>query len=150
MAVVASAAAAQAALVTFQSQDNLGRTVYFTPSPGSPEIASVHVAGGASKTVQLPDTYEGNFYSVIDGQANQPGMLGEVKFGGWGQLNYFDVSAIVDPNDKNNVKQMYPADSGSPMSGCENFPCNNAYYLPDDIQTKSTEESHIITVLGGN
>jgi hypothetical protein len=149
LAVVASAAAAQAAAVTFQSLDNRGRTVYFTPSPGSPEIPSVHVDGGASQTVQFPDTYEGNFYAVIDGRANTPGMLGEVKFGGWGALNYFDVSAIVDPNDKNNIKEMYPASAGSPISGCENFPCNNAYYLPDDIQTKSTTENHIITTLGG-
>jgi hypothetical protein len=34
------------------------------------------------------------------------------------------------------------------MSGCEEFPCDNAYYLPDDVQTKTTSEDHLITTLG--
>jgi len=58
------------------------------------------------------------------------------------------VSAIVDANDHGNVKQMWPKSSQSPMSGCVVFPCNNAYYLPDDVQTKVTTERHLISTLG--
>lgn len=148
MALVASAAAVSAGTVTFWTLDNVQRTIYFTGNPGSANIASVVVNNKENTTVQFPEPWVGNFYAVQDGQANNPGMLGEVNFSGWNGLTYFDVSAIVDPNDQDNVKQMWPKSSQQPMSGCEVFPCNNAYWLPDDIQTKTTTESDIITTLG--
>jgi hypothetical protein len=75
-------------------------------------------------------------------------MLGEVSLNSWNGLTYFDVSAIVDPSDHDNVKQMWPVKSQTPMSGCEVFPCNNAYWLPDDVQTKATSETDLMTTLG--
>lgn len=146
--LAASAAAVNAGSVSFWTLDNIERTVYFTPSPGSPEIAPVTVSNKENTTVTLPDTYHGNFYAVQQGQQNKPGMLGELAFGGYGGMTFFDVSAIVDPTDINNVKQMWPIGEAGPMSGCENFNCNNAYYLPDDIQTKATHSVDIMTTLG--
>ncbi|TFB03853.1 hypothetical protein CCMA1212_003833 [Trichoderma ghanense] len=147
--LIASAALSSAASITFWTLDNAQRTIYFTSNPGNSNIDSVKVDGDKNSTVTFPDTWQGNFYAVKEGSANVPGMLGEVNFGSWHGLTYFDVSAIVDPNDKDNVKQMFPAKSLEPMSGCVNFPCNNAYYLPDDIQTKATQEQELVCTLGG-
>ena len=140
--------AVTAGKVTFWTLDDKVRTIYFTPNPGSANIDSVTVSNAEKTTVDFPEPYVGNFYAVQKGKENSPGMLGEVNFSGWNGKTYFDVSAIVDAGDKDNVKQMWPVDSQSPMSGCEVFPCDNAYYLPDDVQTKVTEENHIITTLG--
>lgn len=146
--LIASAALSSAASVSFWTLDNAQRTIYFTSNPGSSNIDTVTTAPGKNTTVTFPDTWQGNWYAVKEGTDNTPGMLGEVNFGSWKGLTYFDVSAIVNPNDKDNVKQLFPASSYEPMSGCENFPCNDAYYLPDDIQTKATMESDLICTLG--
>ncbi|KND93991.1 hypothetical protein TOPH_01618 [Tolypocladium ophioglossoides CBS 100239] len=148
LALVASAIAVSASTVTFWTLDNVQRTVYFTGNPGSAQINPVTVSNRANTTVNFPGQWVGNFYAVPNGQANKPGMLGEVNFSGWNGLTYFDVSAIVDPTDQNNVKQMWPKVSRNPMSGCQVFPCNNVYWLPDDVQTKTTTESDLITTLG--
>lgn len=149
LALVGSAALASAAnKVTFWTLDDTKRTIYFTANDNQHFLDEVTVDSSEKTTVEFPDGFVGNFYAVAEGEENIPGMLGEVMFGGGYGLTYFDVSAIVDANDKNGVKQMYPAESKSPMSGCEVFPCNNAYYLPDDVQTKTTSETHIITTLG--
>lgn len=146
-----AAVAAAQNTITFQSQDNVGRTVYVTANAGLAAIAPVYVAAGASVDVNFVEGWIGNAYAVQDGQPNVPGMLAEVNFNSWGGLTFFDVSAIVNPNDKDNVKEMYPADAPqTPTSGCTVFPCNNCYYAPDDIQTKSTSQTHLIVTLGGN
>ncbi|KAJ6438447.1 DNase1 protein [Purpureocillium lavendulum] len=150
LALAATAAVANAASVTFWTLDDKTRTIKFTcnEGSGSAPIESVTVSNAEKKVVQFPDQWVGNFYAVQEGANDIPGMLGEINFGSWGGMTYFDVSAIVDPKDHDNVKQMWPASSQSPMSGCEVFPCNNAYYLPDDIQTKTTMENDLITTLG--
>jgi hypothetical protein len=150
MALVGSAALASAASVTFKTLDDLTRTVYFTPSAGHPAMEPVTVSSAEDTVVTFPDVYVGNYHAVVEGQANVDGMLGEVNFGGWNGMTYFDVSAIVNPGDKNNVKKMWPKGSQEPVSGCDVFPCNNAYYLPDDVQTKVTHEVDLITTLGGS
>ncbi|KAF5545208.1 DNase1 [Fusarium phyllophilum] len=146
--LVASATYAAAASVTFVTLDDKERTIIFTPDPGYEGPESVTVSSAKEVTVDFPDKYIGNFYAVQKGKADTPGMLGEVTFGGWNGKTYFDVSAIVDPNDKDNVKQMWPKSAATPMSGCETFPCDNCYWLPDDVQTKVTDEVDLITTLG--
>ncbi|KAF4995516.1 hypothetical protein FGRMN_5059 [Fusarium graminum] len=146
--LVASAAYAAAATVTFITLDDKERTIIFTPDPGFEGPESVTVSSAKEVTVDFPDKYIGNFYAVQKGAEDKPGMLGEVTFGGWNGKTYFDVSAIVDANDKNNVKQMWPKSGKTPMSGCETFPCDNCYWLADDVQTKVTEEVDLITTLG--
>jgi len=140
--------ASAAGTVTFWTLDDATRTIHFTHNnPDSPKLPSVTVSNKEKTVVSFPDGWVGNYYAVKDGEDNKPGMLGEVNFSHDGKT-YFDVSAIVDATDKDNVKQMWPKSSQSPMSGCVVFPCDNAYYLPDDIQTKVTEERDIITTLG--
>ncbi|KAK3944966.1 hypothetical protein QBC46DRAFT_130994 [Diplogelasinospora grovesii] len=151
---VAALLAAAATLVsaentlTFISQDSDARTLYFTGNPGHDEIEAVKVPGGKNVTVNIPYGWEGNFFSVTDGAEYKPGMLGEVAYNSWGGITFFDVSAIVDPNDHNGVKQMWPASAEEPVSGCEIFPCNFAYYLPDDVQTRATHETDLFCSLG--
>ncbi|KAK7409589.1 hypothetical protein QQX98_008251 [Neonectria punicea] len=148
LALAATASSVVANTVTFWTLDDATRTIYFTPSEGHVEIESVTVNAEKNTTVAFPDGYIGNYYAVQEGETNAPGMLGEVTFGGWNGLTYFDVSAIVNAADHNNVKQMWPKKAMQPMSGCEVFPCNNAYYLFDDVQTKVTDELDLISTLG--
>ncbi|PHH61905.1 hypothetical protein CDD81_7769 [Ophiocordyceps australis] len=148
LALVASAAVSHAGKVIFWTLDDVQRDIYFDPSEGSSRIDSVKVSNKENTTVEFPDVWVGNFYAIPEGKEKKPGMLGEVNFSGWIGLTYFDVSAIVDPNDHQNVKQMWPVDTQTPMSGCEVFPCDNAYWLPDDVQTKVTKETTLMTTLG--
>ncbi|KAI6081877.1 DNase1 protein [Hypoxylon rubiginosum] len=150
-AVAASLASANS--LTFINQDDTTRKIVFTPNAGLPTIDSVTVQGNDQVKVEVPNGWIGNAYSVSEGATDSPGMLAEVTFQGWNDLTYFDVSAIVNGNDKDGVKQMYPATQLSALtktlvSGCRNFPCNSAYYQPDDIQTVSTEETDLIVTLG--
>lgn len=151
LAILASAALASATnQVTFMSMDSTDRTVYFTPSSGQSDIDATTVSGGASITVEFPDAWIGNWYAVPTDAENTAGMLGEVSFNSWGDLTYFDVSAIVNPDDTTGVYQMYPADSEDPVSGCPTIEgCTNLYIGSDDVQTKSTTSTHLISTLGG-
>ena len=144
------AGAALANTVTFKSQDNIDRQVIFTANAGLEAVPAVQVPGGQDVTVAIPQGWLGNWYAVSEGSPNVPGMLGEVAFNGYADVTFFDVSAIVNPNDMNGVKEIYPANSASPTSGCQVFPCNNAYYVWDDVQTKATQENDLICTLGGN
>lgn len=152
---LASAVAVLAAenKVTFVSTDDVHRTVYFTPSVGhGREMPSIRLAAGQKVSVTFDKGWIGNFHAVHDGKTNTgEGMLGEVTFDGYGGKTFFDVSAIVVPGDVDNISQMYPADApNTPVSGCQVWPCNNAYWLPDDVQTKVTDQKHIITTVGKN
>jgi len=142
------AGAALANTVTFKSLDETSRKIIFTPNAGLAAIASVEVPGGQDVKVDFPQGWIGNWYSVSEGAQDVPGMLGEVAFNGWNGVTFFDVSAIVNPNDHNGVKKMYPANDPTPTSGCDKFPCNNAYYVWDDVQTKATQETDLVCTLG--
>lgn len=148
VALAAATMASAENTITFASQDSTDRTVHFTGNPGMPAIAPVQVAGGKNVTIDIPYGWTGNFFSVSDGQAVEPGMLGEVAFNSWNSITFYDVSAIVNPLDHVGVKQLYPAGDGKPTSGCRRFPCAFAYYHPDDIQTQGTHESDLICTLG--
>ncbi|KAH6892286.1 hypothetical protein B0T10DRAFT_292315 [Thelonectria olida] len=148
LALAAAVSSVAAGTVTFKTLDDKVRTVVFTPSEGHPQIESVTVSSKEDTTVTFPESYIGNFIALQQGESYQNGMLGEVTFGGWEGKTYFDVSAIVNATDKHNVKQMWPASAKTPISGCEVFPCNNAYYVFNDVQTKVTEEVDLITTLG--
>ncbi len=122
------AALASANTVKFVSQDSTPRTIIFTAQAG----------------------WIGNFYSISDGAAAVPGMLGELRWDGWNGLHFFDVSAIVNKDDIHGVKTIYPKVSKKPSSGCQSYinGCAHAYYQPDDIQTKSTTESDLVCTVG--
>lgn len=148
LALAAAVSSVAAGTVTFVTLDDAVRTIVFTPSEGHVAIDSVTVSKKEETTVTFPDNYIGNFFALQKDDTHVNGMLGEVTFGGWEGATYFDVSAIVNATDKDNVKQMWPASAKTPVSGCEVFPCNNAYYLPNDVQTKVTKEIDLITTLG--
>jgi hypothetical protein len=150
--VLASLAALASSVntVEFINQDGITRTIYFTQQAGFPSIGPATIAGLTTYTVEFPTGWIGNYYSVSEGAPIVPGMLGELRWNGWNGLNWFDVSAIVNPNDLNGVKTISPKYSGTPSSGCESYVdgCGNAYYTPGEDQTKSTAESALVCTLG--
>ncbi|TGJ81233.1 hypothetical protein E0Z10_g7547 [Xylaria hypoxylon] len=148
-----AATLASANSVTFVSQDATQRTIIFTPSAGLQQIESIVIAGYDKVKVDLPEAWIGNAYSVSEGAANVVGMLAEFTFQGWSGLTYFDVSAIVNPNDHEGVKELYPASEQDTevkvsVSGCTVFPCPTVYYHPDDVQTVTSLETDYICTLG--
>lgn len=135
--------------VEFVNQDSTTRTIYFTPQAGQASVDSLTVDGLGSGKATFPDSWIGNFYAVEEGAENTPGMLGEVSFAGYGTtLAWFDVSAIVNPNDNSNVKMIYPATGNTPVSGCQTFPCDNAYNTWDDVETQASPEADLICLIG--
>lgn len=147
LALLASATLASATnYITFASMDSTDRTIVWT---GTSTIENTDVPAGQNVTVEVPTGWTGNTYSVSSGKdLGTPGMLAEFAWNSYADATYFDVSAIVDPNDQEGVYQMYPVDTQDPVSGCWSFACANAYYLPDDVQTKSTTSNHIVVTLG--
>lgn len=136
-------------VIHFQNQDATKRTIIFTHNPGMEDIPDLTISGlNTVKNVTFPDSWTGNFFSVSEGSANTPGMLGEVMFNGFAGATYFDVSAIVNPDDGDGVKILKPLSTDEPLSGCQSFPCANAYNKPDDIATLSTDDTELICLLG--
>ncbi|OHE96399.1 DNase1 protein [Colletotrichum orchidophilum] len=150
LTLLGSAALVAANTVTFQSLDDVARTVYFTANAGLPPVEPVYVPAGSNVTVHIPFAWIGNFHPVSDGSENVTGIIGEVAFNGWNSLTYFDVSAIINALDHNGIQTIFPSLVQEPVSGCHVWPCNNAYYLPDDVQTKVTSETDLICTLGNN
>ncbi|KAI0460020.1 hypothetical protein F5B21DRAFT_207309 [Xylaria acuta] len=148
-----AATLASANSITFVNQDASQRTIVFTPSAGLPQIQSVVIAGLDQAKVDFPQGWIGNAYSISEGAPNVVGMLAEVTFQGWQGMTYFDVSAIVNPNDHDGIKELYPnieqdVKEKQSVSGCTIFPCSKAYYHPDDVQTVTTTEEDLICTLG--
>ncbi|KAI9651123.1 hypothetical protein NHQ30_001160 [Ciborinia camelliae] len=147
-AFTAFAAIASAASVHFVNQDSTTRTIVFTASAGYAAINRLVIKGDATANQTFPTGWVGNWYSVSQGATNTNGMLGEVSFDGWGGMTYFDVSAIINPNDINGVKEIFPLNTGTPISGCQTFPCSNAYNKPDDIQTQTSTSDKLVCLIG--
>jgi len=147
-AATALATLASANSVHFVNQDSTARTIYFTAQEDLEAISKLEIKGLGTANQTFPTGWIGNFYSVSDGAANVPGMLGELRFDGYAGATYFDVSAIVNPLDHDGVKEIFPLNSNTPVSGCQIFPCDNAYNLPDDVATQATDSSELIVLIG--
>jgi hypothetical protein len=132
----------------FVNQDGTTRHIVFTPSDGSPKINELTVQGNSNANQQFPQGWTGNAYSYNDGQPNVPGLLAEFRFNGYGKSNFFDVSAIVNPQATDGVMMIYPSQSKSPVSGCMTTSCSNQYNQPDDVATLSSTESDFTVLLG--
>lgn len=146
---LAFASLAAAGTVHFVNQDNIQRTVVFTEQVGLQTYANLVIPPLGTAAQEFATGWIGNWYAVPDGSPLEvPGMLGEVRFDGFAGATYFDVSAIVNPNDVDNVKMILPKNSDAPISGCQSFPCSNAYNQPNDIATLSTTDSELICLLG--
>lgn len=142
------AATALAGSVHFVNQDSTERTIVFTQNAGLESIPKLTLKGLETANQTFPTGWIGNWYSISKDAADVPGMLGEVAFDGWGGMNYFDVSAIVNPDDNNGVKEMFPLHTNTPVSGCQTFPCANAYNKWDDIQTQVSTSNELVCLLG--
>lgn len=136
--------------ITFVSQDATNRSIVFTPQAGISQIETVHLAGYESKVIDFPSGWVGNFFAMnVGDDPTHTGMLGEFTWNAWGGLTFFDVSAIVNPNDVNGIKEIFPKNANEPMAGCQDFPCNNAYNVwNDDVATKSTMETDFVCLIG--
>jgi len=144
----AATALATGNLLHFVNQDSTQRTVVFTASEGLEQIPDLVIPGLQTANQSIPDDWIGNCYSVSEGAPNVPGMLAEFSFNAFAGATYFDVSAIVNPGDNVGVKMIYPLGSNTPLSGCQRFPCENAYNTPDDIATLSSDETEFAVLLG--
>ncbi|CAL3964163.1 hypothetical protein PZA11_001589 [Diplocarpon coronariae] len=143
-----AAGVAAAGTVHFVNQDSTQRTIYFNPNSGLEALPELVVPGSETANQTFPAGWIGNWYSVSDGAENVPGMLGEVAFDGYAGASYFDVSAIVNPADNDGVKMIFPLHASDPVSGCQSFPCANAYNKWDDVATLSTDGSELVCLLG--
>jgi len=148
-AVIGFAATAFADTVTFKNLDSTPKTIYFTGQlnmAGAP--ATLELAANAVFTQTFTNNWNGNFYSVSSGSPATPGMLGEVNFSA-GTV-WYDVSAIINPNDLTGVKQLYTDAATDPVSGCDSYAerCSAVYMAPDDVQTKSTSLRDLICTVG--
>jgi len=154
LSTVFLAASALATLATaentlhFVNQDSTTRTIYFTAQAGLAEIPELVIEGLGTANQSIPENWIGNAYSVSEGAANVPGMLAEFSFNGYAGATYFDVSAIVNPNDADGIKMIFPLNSNTPVSGCQKFPCSNAYNKWDDIATLSSTDTDFVVLLG--
>ncbi len=79
-----------------------------------------------------------------------PKVIAEVTFNGWDGYTWYDISSIDALDDNTGVRQMYMLDGSGTLSGCETFPCDNAYQLADDIQTRSSSSSRDVVVTAGD
>jgi hypothetical protein len=137
----------RAGSITFNSEDGVGRVIHFT---GNGEIGELHVGPGESIAQDFPDGWTGNFYATCDGCDDAPGMLGEVAFDGFEGKTFYDVSAIVDPNDHAGVHRFAPGSGSGEEAGCDEFPCpESTYYQPDDVQTKVSDSKDFVVSLSG-
>lgn len=145
-ALAAVVAADNSAL--FVNQDATTRHVVFTPSEGFAQIDEIAIAGNTNATQAFPQGWTGNAYSYNDGEQNVAGILAEFAFNGYGDANFFDISAIVNPQATDGIIMMYPSNSKTPVSGCVTVSCTNQYNLPDDIATLASPESDFTVILG--
>jgi len=150
---VLGAALASANSVTFVNQDATKRTLVFTPDISHQPIGDVIVPSFQEVAVNFPASWIGNVYSVSEGAPRVDGMLAEFVFQGFQGMTFFDVSAIVNPHDHDGIHELYPASQKGlkekqNVSGCVVFPCNTAYYHPDDVQTHASVEMDFICTLG--
>jgi hypothetical protein len=143
--------------VEFVSQDSADRTIIFQHNPGFDDIPATPLPGHANVTVSFQDGWQGNFHAIKQGAPDVTGILGEVCMNCWQGLTYFDISGIVSRVDLTNtvvdlsdIKQLYPKESCSPVSGCEMYDqfCDAAYYNPEDVLTRSTSESTLVCTVG--
>lgn len=133
--------------VTLKSiDDSTDRTIVWT---GTSEIADTSVPAGETVNVTVPTGWIGNFYAYNTSGTRTTGMLAEFAFDSYAGQTYFDVSAIVNPEDKTGVYQIYPSEDESPISGCQSFACANAYYEANDVQTKASDNANFVVTLGG-
>lgn len=150
--------ASAANTILFINQDNNTRNIVFTSEAdlGLAPMPNLVIPGYGSANQTFPNGFIGNFYSFNNGSDDVPGTLGELRFNGWDNLVYFDVSAIVNPDDHEGVKMLYPLgmslkESSTPMSGCNTVgtvSCLNQYNAWNDIATQATESSDLVCLLG--
>lgn len=145
---LASLAAATENVLHFVNQDSTTRTIIFTAQAGLEEIPNIVIPGHGTANQTMPNSWIGNLFAVCEGAPIVPGMLAEFRFNGYADSTYFDVSAIVNPNDTEGVKMILPKNSNTPVSGCQTFPCSNAYNKWDDVATLSTPDTELVVLLG--
>lgn len=145
--------------VYFRNQDNTTRTIVFTSEAdlGLAPMDNLVIPGHQNATQEFPEGFIGNWFSVSEGAEMVPGMLGEVRFQGYMGMTFYDISSIVNDQDTDGVKMLYPAgmdpyNATTPTSGCNSVvgKCLTQYNAPDDIATMATDGTHLVCLLGNN
>ncbi|TGO13401.1 hypothetical protein BTUL_0070g00300 [Botrytis tulipae] len=128
----------------FLSQDNIERTIFFTPNTGSAEVPSFFVPA-----ISVDGIWSGSFKAVLSGEnPDFPKITGGITFQGWQGETYYAVSAVQNSCDNSGIRALAPKAHGL-TSGCIQapFPCTESYSRPGDIQVKSSPDVDFISVM---
>ncbi|KAF7906870.1 hypothetical protein EAF00_001148 [Botryotinia globosa] len=137
----------------FLSQDNIERTIFFTPNAGSAEVSSFFVPAASANTnavVRFPQGWSGSFKAILSGETpDVPKITGEITFQGWQGETYYAVSAVQNCCDNSGIRSL-ASQFTSPVSGCiiAPFPCTDSYSRPGNIQVKSSPHVDFMCLLG--
>lgn len=164
---LASMATAANNTITFVNQDSTTvKNIVFTANAGLEAIPTLVLGKGETQIQEIPDAWIGNFYSYDEGSANVPGKLGEVAFGSWDAITFYDVSAIVNKYDNNGIKVLYPLAEATVTKGVSDFVstlatatgvsgcntngefCKNEYNESNDIATQASSLSSFVCLVG--
>ncbi|CAG8971083.1 hypothetical protein HYALB_00009683 [Hymenoscyphus albidus] len=148
MATIASIASANS--IIFVSRYTTDRTVCWYSAPGSAIIPQIAVPRKGTVYVPIPEGWEGAWQTSKSATDCGPvDIRGEVKFNGFEDKSWYDVSAIDNLTNNEGVYWLYPQSGNGVHSGCEKFPCDTSYNRPDDKQTQVTDEKDLICEIGG-
>jgi hypothetical protein len=149
-ATLATLGFASANSIIFLSRDKTDRFVCFYAAPGHATPVTQRVPDKSTVAIPIPQDWEGAWQTSFSATNCGPvGIRGEVKFNGFEDKTFYDVSAIDAQNDNSGVKFLYAQSGQGVKSGCEHFPCSRSYNKWDDVQTQVTEETDLIIEIGG-
>ncbi|KAN0098698.1 DNase1 protein [Hyaloscypha variabilis] len=150
LALAALVLQATANIITFNNLGSDTLTLCFVANAGEYTPGQSSLGSKQSQDVSLPTGWGGQFHAARPGKGcdDDPFVIGEVNFQGGDGHTYFDVSAIDSCCDNTGDHYLYPASDSGNNSGCVSFPCNNVFNQPNDQQTKSTDDTHLICQVG--
>jgi hypothetical protein len=138
LAAAAACLRAVAAIeIDFVNQNDYDRVITFVPSPNNHNVPQLTVKKGQTATANIASPWHGNFYgqrqnadgsvlpadlyshsNAIPNHAMNAGMLGEISMTGTDGQCWYDVSAIINPLDVDNIQRLYPKAGNGPIAGC--------------------------------
>ncbi|KAF7889481.1 uncharacterized protein EAF02_001896 [Botrytis sinoallii] len=138
--------------IEFLSFDKEDRVITFTSHPQCEDLADIHHKGGENFTIEIPLNWGGTVIArKYDAVHPIHRVQAEFQWQGFEGKTHYDASAIDNRTDNSGIRFVYPAgqaDVYELRSGCTVYPCDNAYLLPDDVQTKVTRQTDMVIEIG--
>ncbi|KAF7954639.1 hypothetical protein EAE96_005758 [Botrytis aclada] len=138
--------------IHFKALDNVPRIISFTSHPECADIEEIHHRGGEDFMIEMPPYWAGTVMARLYGGVHPINRaIAEFKWQGFEGKTHYDASAVDNHTDNTGVHWVYPAGLGhipEARSGCTVFPCDNAYLLWDDVQTRVTYQTDMVVEIG--